>query len=152
MRAMKQGWRLWAMIWIGLILGLGFSACKKKNSETGKRVIVLGIDGMDLRLLKQLLAEGTMPHFQRLIQEGGFRPLGTSSPPESPVAWSNFITGMNPGRHGIYDFIHRDPQKKLDLYLSTSRTVDPPESITCTLGDFVIWLAGGRGEWLRDPR
>jgi len=147
---MKQGWRLLAMIWIGLILGLGFSACKKKTAETGKRVIVLGIDGMDARLLKQLVAEGTMPHFQRLIQEGDFRPLGTSIPPESPVAWSNFITGMNPGMHGIYDFIHRNPEKWLDLYLSTSRTVDPPESKSFALGDYVIWLAGGKVELLRD--
>ncbi|MCP3919814.1 MAG: hypothetical protein GY711_30125 [bacterium] len=77
------------------------------------RVVVLGIDGMDPDILQELLdADPTaMPNFRRLIAEGsGIRVLGTSTPPQSPVAWSNFITGRNPGGHGIYDFLHRNPK------------------------------------------
>src|ERR1035438_3912855 len=48
------------------------------------------------------LAEGKMPNFARLAQEGSFRRLTTSIPPQSPVAWSNLITGMNAGGHGIF--------------------------------------------------
>ena len=47
--------------------------------------------------------------------------MGTSIPPQSPVAWSSFITGLDPGRHGIFDFVHRDP-KTMQPYLSTTRT------------------------------
>jgi predicted AlkP superfamily phosphohydrolase/phosphomutase len=75
------------------------------------RVIVLGIDGMDPEILAETIERfpDRMPNFKRLVEEGGIHPLGTSIPPQSPVAWSNFITGRNPGGHGIYDFIHRDP-------------------------------------------
>jgi predicted AlkP superfamily phosphohydrolase/phosphomutase len=99
------------------------------------KVFVLGIDGMDPSLLKSLMAEGIMPNFSRLADEGCFSELGTSIPPQSPVAWSNFITGMNPGGHGIFDFIHRDP-KTLKPFLSTSTSVDPKERID--LGLFTI--------------
>jgi hypothetical protein len=70
-----------------------------------------------------------MPNFSRLAAEGSFAPLGTSVPPQSPVAWSNFITGHDPGAHGIFDFVHRDPATKTP-YLSTSRTVPPARTVT----------------------
>ncbi|MFT7670197.1 MAG: putative AlkP superfamily phosphohydrolase/phosphomutase [Planctomycetota bacterium] len=75
------------------------------------RVVVLGIDGMDPEILAEVIEKypDRMPNFTRLVKEGGLNSLGTSCPPQSPVAWSNFITGRNPGGHGIYDFIHRDP-------------------------------------------
>jgi len=56
-----------------------------------------------------------MPNFARLASEGSFRRLTTSNPAAKPVAWSNLITGMNAGGHGIFDFIHRDP-KTFQLY------------------------------------
>ncbi len=62
-----------------------------------------------------------MPNFARLASAGTFAPLGTTIPPQSPVAWSTFITGLDPGGHGIFDFIHRDP-KTMQPYLSTTRT------------------------------
>ena len=54
-------------------------------------------------------------------------PFGTSIPPQSPVAWSNFITGRDPGGHGIFDFIHRDPQTMLPFF-SASEAKGPPDS------------------------
>ncbi len=79
-------------------------------SAAARRVVVLGIDGMDPDILREALElyPERLKNFARLAAEGGIHPLGTSIPPQSPVAWSNFITGMNPGGHGIYDFIHRD--------------------------------------------
>ncbi len=82
-------------------------------------VFVLGIDGMDPQILQRLMDEGKMPHFQKLAGEGSFQQLGTSNPPQSPVAWSNFVTGMNPGGHGIYDFIHRDPATYIPITSAT---------------------------------
>ena len=81
------------------------------NAEPHKRVVVLGIDGLDPELLAETvrLYPDEMPNFRKLIAEGdGIQSLGTSIPPQSPVAWSNFITGLDPGGHGIFDFIHRD--------------------------------------------
>ena len=116
------------------------------DRTNGHKVLVLGIDGMDPDLLDGFMAEGKLPNFVRLAETGGYRRLATSIPPQSPVAWSSIITGLNPGSHGIFDFIHRDPETMLP-YLSTSR-VRPP-SRTLTLGDWVIPLSSGSAELLR---
>ena len=60
------------------------------------------------------------PNLSRLASTGGFMPLQTSLPPQSPVAWSTFITGMDPGSHGIFDFLHLD-RENLTPYMSTTR-------------------------------
>lgn len=86
-----------------------------------KRVVVLGVDGMEPRLLDQYMREGRMPNLEALAERGTYMPLATTFPPQSPVAWSSFITGTHTGDHGIYDFVHRDPHE-LGPYLSTSRT------------------------------
>ena len=79
------------------------------NAQSDHRVIVLGIDGMDHRLLSQFIDEGRMPNFAQLAATGDFAPLQTSMPPLSPVAWSNFITGMDPSGQG------RDPPRRQQL-------------------------------------
>src|SRR6185295_10190915 len=61
-------------------------------------------------------------NFRRLVDEQGLHSLGTSTPPQSPVAWSNFITGLNPGGHGIFDFIHRDPMSRQPIPSTTKST------------------------------
>jgi len=111
-----------------------------------KRLIILGIDGMDPQLLQQFMREGKMPNFTKLAAQGDFRRLTTSIPPQSPVAWSNLITGMNAGGHGIFDFIHRDP-KTMSLYFSASRVEGPKHAIH--LGNWMIPLGGGTAEQLR---
>ena len=101
-------------------------------------VIILGFDGMDYELTKQMMAEGRLPNLSRLAAQGAFQPLGTSMPPQSPVAWSNFITGMDAGGHGIFDFIHRDP-KTMVPFLSTSRA--EPSEKKLKLGKYQVPLA-----------
>lgn len=85
-----------------------------------RRMIVLGVDGMDPVLLGQYMTEGIVPNLARLAAQGGFQPLGTSIPPQSPVAWSNFITGMDPGGHGLFDFLHIE-RNTLEPFLSAAR-------------------------------
>ena len=123
-------------------------ACQRSSgsSQPNHKLIILGIDGMDPQLLKQFTREGKMPNFARLAEQGSFRQLTTSIPPQSPVAWSNLITGMNAGGHGIFDFIHRDP-KTMELYFSASRVEGPKHAIH--LGNWVIPLGGGTAEQLR---
>jgi predicted AlkP superfamily phosphohydrolase/phosphomutase len=131
-----------------VFLLLAITSCREVNKATGKKVMILGIDGMDPRLLTEFMARGEMPNFQKLIAEGGFMPLGTSTPPQSPVAWSNFTTGANPGFHGIFDFIHRDP-KKYTPYLSTSESKSADTKHAHRIGEHVFWTRGGQTLLLR---
>ncbi|PID78901.1 hypothetical protein CSA17_06245 [bacterium DOLJORAL78_65_58] len=76
----------------------------------GTKVLVMGLDGMDPILTQRFRSQGLMPNLDRFLAEGGqLEELATAIPPQSPVAWSNFITGRDAGGHGIFDFIHRDP-------------------------------------------
>ena len=88
-----------------------------ETADTGPKVLVLGFDGMDPNLLETFRAQGVMPNFEKFLSDGGhLMPFGTSTPPQSPVAWSNFTTGMDSGGHGIFDFIHRDPDTLMPFY------------------------------------
>jgi len=100
---------------IAALGGVTFAAgsCGDGFTRSGRRLVVIGIDGMDPVLLRQYMDSGSMPNFKQLADEGTFVPLGTSNPPQSPVAWSCFITGMDPGGHGVFDFLHRDPKTYL---------------------------------------
>ncbi len=113
----------------------------------GKKVLVLGIDGLDPVLLEELMAKGEMPNFARLAEQGAYRHLGTVTPPQSPVAWSVVITGQDPGGTGIFDFIHRNPMSMVP-FLSTSRIHEPGK--TMNIGDCVLPLEPGKMELLRD--
>lgn len=73
------------------------------------KVIVIGLDGFDPGILGPLVDAGELPNFARLRAEGGFARLGTTLPAQTPVAFSTFATGTNPGGHGIFDFVRRDP-------------------------------------------
>jgi hypothetical protein len=79
------------------------------NDQPG-RTIVVGFDGMDPGLTEAWMAEGFLPNFAKLKQRGHYQPLPTTNPAQSPVAWSSFATGLNPGAHGIFDFLSRNPQ------------------------------------------
>ncbi len=92
-------------------------------------VFVMGVDGMDPVILERLIEEGKMPNFAKLAAEGSLQSLGTSVPPQSPVAWSNFVTGMNPGGHGIFDFIHRDPATYKPISSATPPIDDPGSAV-----------------------
>ena len=70
-----------------------------------KRVVVLGLDGLDHALTTRLLTEGKLPNLAKLRDRGNFQLLASTLPPISPVAWSSFQTGVNPGKHNIFDFL-----------------------------------------------
>ena len=78
-----------------------------QSKANGKQVIVLGVDGMDPGFVEQHWAD--LPNLARMRDEGSFTRLATTTPAQSPTAWSTFITGLDPAEHGIFDFVHRDP-------------------------------------------
>ncbi|MBN1851638.1 MAG: alkaline phosphatase family protein [Pirellulales bacterium] len=96
---------------------------KRNSTHLGKKVIVIGFDGMDPQLARRMMDAGELPNLAKLRQGGGFRQLGTSIPPQSPVAWANFINGAGPGSHGIFDFIHRHPSEQCAPFFSAAETV-----------------------------
>lgn len=93
------------------------------SRSIGKKVIVIGVDGMDPRLTETMMKEGQLPNLARMSSQGGFQSLGTSIPPQSPVAWANFINGAGPGSHGIFDFIHRHPHEQCRPFYSAAETM-----------------------------
>ena len=72
-----------------------------------QRIIFLGLDGLDPNLTERFMAEGKMPNLKRLREQGSFHRLRTTFPPQSPVAWSTFATGVSPAKHNIFDFLNR---------------------------------------------
>ncbi|MEW4567828.1 alkaline phosphatase family protein [Tautonia sp. JC769] len=83
------------------------------------RVIIVGLDGLDPTILDEQLAAGALPHFAALREQGGYGRVATTLPAQTPVAWSSFATGTNPGGHGIFDFVNRDPKTyRLELALN----------------------------------
>ena len=92
-----------------------------------KRVFVLGLDGMEPTIVDSMLTCGRLPNFEKLRKRGCYLRVQTTYPAQTPVAWSSFATGTNPGGHGIFDFICRDPRTyRPDLALSR---FEQPKSI-----------------------
>jgi predicted AlkP superfamily phosphohydrolase/phosphomutase len=97
---------------VGSALWFGLSGAGRRVigvSTSSGRFIIVGFDGLSPNLVDRYLAEGKLPSFKRLKEMGGYTRLATSNPAESPVAWSVFATGRNPGKNGVYDFIRRAP-------------------------------------------
>ncbi|MGE0455440.1 MAG: alkaline phosphatase family protein [Vicinamibacteria bacterium] len=136
----------------GLLAGCSSGPQGKPVRRASQRVFVMGFDGMDPTLSRKWMDEGKLPNLKRLAESGTFRKLETTQPSESPVAWASFATGVNPGKHNIYDFLIRD----FDTYLPDLAGVkrEPPEflwgliptkapKLTSTRGGTSFWTHGG---------
>ena len=102
-------------------------AIRRKRTPTKarfQRIVILGLDGLDHGLTSQMLEEGQLPNLTRLRDQGSFQAMGSTLPPISPVAWSSFQTGVNPGKHNIFDFLVPDEQSYLPKMSSVE--IRPP--------------------------
>ncbi len=108
-----------------------------KNARV-KKVIFLGLDGLDPRLTEKYMADGRLPNLAKLKEQGSFLRLRTTFPSLSPVAWSTFATGVNPAKHNIFDFLNRNLKSYLPE-LSSSRVSGPRR--TLQLGKYTIPLS-----------
>jgi predicted AlkP superfamily phosphohydrolase/phosphomutase len=77
------------------------------RSDTGTRVAIVAIDGLDGRLVDEALAQGRLPNLRALIERGVRGDLRSIRPPKSPVVWTSAVTGVLPRQHGILDFVVR---------------------------------------------
>ena len=111
------------------------SALKRKKRKGVKRVLIVGLDGQDPDLTEKFLEQGYLPNFRKLREEGTYSRIRTSLPAESPVAWSSFQTGCNPGKHRIYDFLV--PNRKSLIPELSSAAVRPSQR-TIKIGKYRI--------------
>ena len=89
-----------------------------------RKLIFLGLDGLEPDLVDRLLEEGKLPNLAKLREQGRYSRLRTTYPALSPVAWSTFATGANPGKHNLFDFLNRNLRTYLPE-LSSSRVRQP---------------------------
>ena len=90
---------------------LAWKALRRKRGYRNARIrklIFVGLDGLDPRLTERYMQEGCLPNLSKLRSQGGYRRLRTTFPALSPVAWSTFATGVNPAMHNIFDFLNRN--------------------------------------------
>jgi predicted AlkP superfamily phosphohydrolase/phosphomutase len=86
----------------------------------GSRICIIALDGTPYTLLTSLVAQGELPQIAQILSEGQICPLCSVYPPLSSVAWASFLTGKNPGKHGIYGFLDRT-LPAYDLYIPNAR-------------------------------
>ena len=122
------------------LLALSLISCANHTQSNAKQVIVIGVDGMDPGFVERHWAD--LPNLARLRDRGSFSRLATTNPPESPVAWSTFITGLDPAQHGIFDFVRRDPSpKEMFMRMSLSMAETTPPRFHFPIGPYDIPLS-----------
>jgi predicted AlkP superfamily phosphohydrolase/phosphomutase len=95
------------------------------SQSPGRKVIVIGFDGVDAKFTERWMDEGELPNLARLREEGTFRHLRPTLPAQTPVSWSTFATGIDPGRTGIFDFLRRDPATYLPVFAAFDEISEP---------------------------
>lgn len=85
-----------------------------------KKLLVVGLDGASFNVLDPLLEKDYLPNIAKLIAGGARGDLETTFPPITAVAWSSFMTGKNPGKHGIFEFVRRDHGSNRELAVNAS--------------------------------
>src|SRR3954469_9966934 len=126
---------------------------RRGPSQFNKKLVILGFDGMDPHLLEKWMSEGKLPNISTLARSGGMYPLQTTHSPESPTAWASFATGVNAGKHNIYDFLVRDTTSYLPDLGMVTRT--PPKflfdyfpisrpKVNSTRGGTSFWVTAGK--------
>jgi len=126
-----------------------FTRKKPPRPAQIKRAVLVGLDGLDPKLVKRFMEKGRLPNMKKLADKGAMCDLGTTFPSMSPVAWSSFATGVNPAKHGIFDFLTRDPRSYMpDL---SSADVKPPRK-SFSVGEFQIPLGKPEIKLLRKSK
>jgi len=107
-----------------------------------QKVVVIGLDGLDPLIVEAMMAARKLPHLDGMRQKGGYSRVATTMPALTPVAWSSFAVGANPGAHGIFDFLRRDPKTyvpEIGLYRHEQKSrFLPPRAVN---------LRGGKPVW-----
>lgn len=113
-----------ACLLLSLSLGNGPLQAQQPAADNQK-LIILGFDGADAELAQQWMDEGKLPNLAKLRSQGTFAPLRSTIPSQTPVSWSTFSTGLNPGRHGVFDFLKRDTKTYTPSFAAFDQVKEP---------------------------
>lgn len=113
------------------------------QKQQRQKVIILGFDGADAAYTEKFMNEGKLPHLAELRARGTFRPLRPTLPAQTPVSWSTFSTGIDPGRTGIFDFLRRDPKTYMPVFAAFQETTEPLglgkwNKVALAAGSFIV--------------
>ncbi len=89
------------------------------GDRPAKRIFIIGLDGATFDVLFPMMDDGLMPNLRHLMETGASGILNSTAPPITPAAWTTFMTGMGPGKHGVIDFEHYDPKTNTLSFNST---------------------------------
>jgi len=136
-RIKKFRWIFFIIITVFILssMFLIMSRLNISNKTNQEKVLVLGIDALDPDIMLDLMNEGKLSNFKKLKEQGSFSKLSTTMPPQSPVAWASFSTGLDPSNHGLFDFVKLDKNYRLDLSLTR---IEKPKSVKIFGKDFKI--------------
>ncbi len=116
------------IVLLSLVLACVSALAWQRAAAQQKRprpVIVIGFDGADAILTETWMNEGKLPNLARLRGMGTYRPLTPTLPAQTPVSWSTFATGIDPGRTGIFDFLRRDPKTYMPVFAAFEEITEP---------------------------
>ncbi|MFN2144365.1 MAG: alkaline phosphatase family protein [Anaerolineales bacterium] len=74
------------------------------------KTIIVGLDAFDPKYFEALHEKGKTPHLSKYVERNGYSRFKISNPAQSEVSWTSIATGLNPGGHGMFDFVHRNPK------------------------------------------
>jgi predicted AlkP superfamily phosphohydrolase/phosphomutase len=138
MQVRVSGGVLRATVWLAVVVTalVALSGAGLADGER-PRIVIIGFDGADPGLVQDYMERGLLPNMQQLAEEGSFAPLMPTNPPQTPVSWSSFATGLNPGRTEIFDFLQREEGTYIpDFSLATRQRNE------FLFGDNNGWVAG----------
>ncbi len=115
--------------------------------DTGTRVAILALDGLDPLMVEAALAQGRLPNLADLLTRGTRGSLRSLRPPKSPVVWTSVVTGMLPRTHGITDFVVRRGGERIPVTSNRRRVpalwnLAPDAGFSCAFVNwYVTWPA-----------
>lgn len=135
------------MVSLPTVLGAPLLADGRRAST--RKMLIVGFDGLDPAVMTGLMKLGKLPNFSRFAEQGGFGPMLSTAPPESPTAWASFATGLDPAGHGVFGFLHRNPSDYMPF--STSAPVAGGGK-TIDIGSWRLPLSSGESRLYRKGR
>lgn len=112
-------YRVFAILLMAFVIavsgGCENGGAAKPGSTKPRRVLLVGLDGADWKVIRPLIAQGKMPRLRQLISDGASGDLETLLPTLSPSIWTTIATGVSPARHGIDEFWHEAPAEASGL-------------------------------------
>jgi len=135
------------MVTLPTVMGAPLMADRKRDAV--RKMLIVGFDGMDPGIMMGLMKLGKLPNFSRFAAQGAFGRMISTAPPESPTAWASFATGLDPAGHGVFGFLHRNPENYMPF--STSAPVNG-DGRTIDVGAWRLPLTAGEHHLYRQGR